>query len=59
MLLFSTDTTLSAMKIVTYIQGPSPNRILFRDTKQYAELMDCQTHCISVIHTHMGALKAF
>jgi hypothetical protein len=54
-LLFSTDTELNAMKIVEYYKARFQIEFLFRDSKQYTGLMDCQARCKEAIHTHVNA----
>ena len=54
-LLFSTDTGLDPLKIVTYYKARFQIEFLFRDAKQYTRLMDCQARCKAAIHTHINA----
>ncbi len=54
-LLFSTDTTLDAMKIIQYYKARFQIEFLFRDAKQHTGLMDCQARCKEAIHTQINA----
>jgi len=54
-LLFSTDTDLDPLKIVTYYKARFQIEFLFRDAKQHTGLMDCQARCKTAIHMHINA----
>ena len=54
-LLYSTDTELEPMKLVAYYKARFQIEFIFRDAKQYAGLMDCQSCSKEAIHTHINA----
>lgn len=53
--LFSTDVTLLAEKIVMYYKARFQIEFVFRDGKQFTGLMDCQARGRQAIHTQVNA----
>lgn len=54
-LLYSTDTELDAMTLVSYYKARFQIEFIFRDAKQYTGLMDCQSCRKAAIKTHINA----
>lgn len=54
-LLYSTDTELNAMTLISYYKARFQIEFIFRDAKQYTGLMDCQSRKKEAIHTHINA----
>ncbi|RCV90730.1 transposase [Vreelandella rituensis] len=54
-LLFSTDTSLEAMTLVTYYKARFQIEFLFRDAKQCLGLNDCQARKEQALHFHFNA----
>lgn len=54
-LLYSTDLTLPAQQIIARYQARFQIEFLFRDSKQFTGLMDCQARSQEAIHTHLNA----
>jgi len=54
-LLFSTDTSLDAMTLVTYYKARFQIEFLFRDAKQFLGLNDCQARKEKALHFHFNA----
>jgi hypothetical protein len=54
-LLFSTDINLIASKIIVYYKLRFQIEFIFRDSKQYTGLMDCQARCKEAVHTQINA----
>jgi len=54
-LLYSTDTTLDAMKLISYYKARFQIEFLFRDAKQYTGLTHCQSRRKEAIKTHVNA----
>ena len=54
-LLYSTDTTLEAMTLVTYYKAHFQIEFLFREAKQHTGLTHCQLPRKEAIHTHINA----
>ena len=53
-LLFSTDTTLSAETIYRYYRARFQIEFVFRDSKQFTGLSDCQARSQTKLHTHFN-----
>jgi hypothetical protein len=53
--LFSTDLTVSALKIYEYYKARFQIEFLFRDAKQFTGLCDCQARCQESLHFHLNA----
>ena len=54
-LLFSTDTDLDAMTIYRYYKARFQIEFLFRDSKQFTGLTDCQARDANRLHFHFNA----
>ncbi|MFS8153642.1 MULTISPECIES: transposase [Gammaproteobacteria] len=54
-LLFSTDTSLDAITLVTYYKARFQIEFLFRDAKQFLGLNDCQARKGKALHFHFNA----
>ena len=54
-MLFSTDLSLDTKSLVRYYQARFQIEFLFRDSKQFTGLMDCQARSQEAIHTHLNA----
>ena len=54
-LLFSTDINLPATEIYRYYKARFQIEFLFRDTKQFTGLLDCQARCKQSLHFHFNA----
>lgn len=54
-LLYSTDTELDAMTLISYYKARFQIEFIFRDAKQYTGLMDCQSRRKEAIHTPINA----
>lgn len=54
-LLFSTDVTLSARKIVTYYRARFQIEFLFRDARQHTGMVDSQSRNSDALDTHVNA----
>ncbi|WP_444931582.1 transposase [Microbulbifer sp. SSSA002] len=54
-LLYSTDTNLDAMKLVSYYKSRFQIELLFRDAKQYTGLTHCQSVRKEAINLHVNA----
>lgn len=57
-LLFSTDTELSAATIFRYYKARFQIEFLFRDAKQFAGFSDCQARDQAALHFHFNASVA-
>jgi hypothetical protein len=53
--LFSSDTSLSAVQIVNYYKARFSIEFLFRDAKQFAGFSDCQARDKEALHYHFNA----
>lgn len=53
--LFSTDTTLSALEIIAYYQARFELEFVFRDAKQFTGLQDCQSRSSAALDFHWNA----
>jgi len=56
--LFSTDLSLSVEDVIAYYKARFQIEFVFRDSKQYTGLMDCQARDKESIHTHVNAALA-
>ena len=54
-LLYSTDLKLGARQIIAWYKARFQIEFVFRDSKQFTGLMDCQARCKQAIHTHLNA----
>ena len=54
-LLYSTDTSLDAMRLIRYYKARFQIEFLFRDAKQHTGLTHCQSRRKEAIHTHLNA----
>ena len=54
-LLYSTDSSLDAMKLIQYDKTRFQIEFLFRDAKQHTGLTHCQSRRKEAIHTHLNA----
>lgn len=54
-LLFSTDTSLSALEVYRFYKARFQIEFLFRDARQFTGLTDCQARCAQSLHTHFNA----
>ena len=54
-LLFSTDTDLSALDIYRFYKARFQIEFLFRDAKQFTGLSDCQARCKEALDFHFNA----
>ena len=57
-LLYSTDTSLDAMTLITYYKARFQIEFLFRDAKQYTGLTHCQSLRKEAIDLHVNASMA-
>jgi hypothetical protein len=54
-LLYSTDSSLDAMRLIQYYKARFQIEFLFRDAKQHTGLTHCQSRRKEAIHTHLNA----